>query len=588
MTYPPRRPGSLLPLSALAFILVCACSLPPASRDGSSGSAQDEERHSGRGVGDYFHDRLQDLRDVAGAAVTVGPGLLAHARATQIFQVGGGYYTGYKLGTWHRSAGVWEQSETSGGAAPLFWIRTLSREGIYGDIIDIGVGDSDCDKAVSFWAFLIRGDLHAHTGPDEQRAHDLDQSFWDIGAGVHIGLIGLDAYVNPMEMLDFLLGWFGVDFMRDDYGASYRTTLRSQAAPRPVWREAAVEAAEEQDTAVLPYLMTALSDDRYDEFALEAIVSIGGEEAVPGLIRLQADPASNHTTRDSAIEALGRLAGQEGLSPAVKEEVTQALLSTLEDPRWAFDAALALRRFAGWTVVPAVMKQIVGDSAPGMTRGQGLALGIKAWGGNALETDRDFWILWWERERERHPELKGLPGYDLEPGVFEAAHRSASLVSLLSRLRNGTADARDLQVVNFMVLPETLPPLRTYLEGDLHAADRMHATEALARLEGRNPVEVLFRFARDEDPEIRREAVARLTFLRDRRMVLFYIHLLRERILIVRIRARIGLQVATKEGHVRGHSKWIQWWRAHRDEYPPQVLPPGLTEEDVLGGGESP
>lgn len=40
--------------------------------------------------------------------------------------------------------------------------------------------------------------------------------FNGIDAGVFIGVVGVDVGFSPIEFADFLLGWFGVDFMNDD------------------------------------------------------------------------------------------------------------------------------------------------------------------------------------------------------------------------------------------------------------------------------------------------------------------------------------------------------------------------------------
>ena len=162
-------------------------------------------------VGNYFANRGNDLRDIAGVAISLGPGIDVSLRATVLLQVQATYLYGIKLGTWRRSAGLWVHSERAGGIAPLFWMRIVDRQPVLGEVEKLS------DESL-IMAALPLSHLQWVANPGEWSRMDgsVDQGWWDIGASVHLGLAGIHAYFNPAEFLDFLLGWFGVDIAGDD------------------------------------------------------------------------------------------------------------------------------------------------------------------------------------------------------------------------------------------------------------------------------------------------------------------------------------------------------------------------------------
>ncbi len=165
-------------------------------------------------IGNYFANRGNDLRDIAGVAVSVGPGFGVAVRATAVLQVEASYYYSYKLGTWRRGAGLWKHVEKAGGLSPIFWVRNVERESIFGDLDDVDDG-----LIIAPWP-----DSHfsGFMSPRQwqEMSFSAEQGFWDIGASLHLLVAGVHAYVNPAELLDFLLGVFGIDLMGDDEAGS--------------------------------------------------------------------------------------------------------------------------------------------------------------------------------------------------------------------------------------------------------------------------------------------------------------------------------------------------------------------------------
>ena len=162
-------------------------------------------------VGNYFANHGNDLRDIAGVAISLGPGIDVSARATAALQVQATYFKGIMLGTWHRGAGVWKHSEKAGGISPLFWMRSVERDRIFGVL----EGPRSADMEMMYLPLTHAQSLY-NPGAWSKESGSEVQGWWDFGASVHLGLAGVHAYFNPAELLDFFLGWFGVDIAGDD------------------------------------------------------------------------------------------------------------------------------------------------------------------------------------------------------------------------------------------------------------------------------------------------------------------------------------------------------------------------------------
>ena len=77
----------------------------------------------------------------------------------------------------------------------------------------------------------------------------------------HRTYIGVDAFINPAEILDFLLGWFGIDLMGDDHDSTLEI-VTDAGAPFPVWRDALHEITSSGDIrSALPLLGALSSED---------------------------------------------------------------------------------------------------------------------------------------------------------------------------------------------------------------------------------------------------------------------------------------------------------------------------------------
>jgi hypothetical protein len=155
------------------------------------------------GAGVYFKDRGNDFVDIFGLSFTFGIGVLANVRATQIVQAGGLWFNGSRAGFVGREYGTWSESSIEMGF-PGMYLRDLQLVPQSGSakLVNTARGQS--------WFFQFCG--------EEGVPYDegYDRKFWQVGATVHAGVVGVDFSINLAEFLDFLLGWFALDISRDD------------------------------------------------------------------------------------------------------------------------------------------------------------------------------------------------------------------------------------------------------------------------------------------------------------------------------------------------------------------------------------
>ncbi len=143
----------------------------------------------------YFLSRWYDLIDIVDFSFGAGPGFLVNAHATKFFQVGFGYSDAYRVGFRGRSAGVWREKRLEAGVSILYY-QKVKRERITGWVEDFRTDKMDLDTAKVY-------------------ANNNDRSYLGIGGTFH-ALILVDFNIRPAQAADFVLGWFGIDFLDDD------------------------------------------------------------------------------------------------------------------------------------------------------------------------------------------------------------------------------------------------------------------------------------------------------------------------------------------------------------------------------------
>jgi len=163
-----------------------------------------KESKSTGGVGTYFKDRLNDFVDIFSLSLSLGIGVQANVRVTQIVEAGGLFWGGSKFGFIGRQGGAWEETVAEFGM-PGFYIRSVQITPASGNI-----EPANTERGQSLWIFCGDEGIPYDSG--------YDRKFWQVGATAHAGLVGLDFSVNLKELFDFLLGWTTLDISNDDTG----------------------------------------------------------------------------------------------------------------------------------------------------------------------------------------------------------------------------------------------------------------------------------------------------------------------------------------------------------------------------------
>lgn len=189
-----RRPGGLVALGAFLLGLVgCASTVTSHPEDMDDPVLADVDPQDA-GVGPFLKRRAQDFLDGVSMRFSVGPGLLAHARVTPYVSAGVGFlgpatswgggfsFPDYVLGWGLREGGLWTERRGEIGVSTFYYCEAEVLP-IAGTRTQIG---------------------QAGRGP------------YDLGAELHLGLVGVAIDLRPEEWLDFLAGFVGNDPTGDD------------------------------------------------------------------------------------------------------------------------------------------------------------------------------------------------------------------------------------------------------------------------------------------------------------------------------------------------------------------------------------
>lgn len=127
----------------------------------------------------YIPNRVFDVFDIVRARVRFGPGFAAQARATKVLSASAGFYTSF-----------WVGLHGYRGKPEIPW--------------PVGI-ESFAGATVSVVDAAAQPGGGPNYGPTE------------FGAGVQIGLLGIDLGVLPLEIADLLAGLLTIDLTGDDY-----------------------------------------------------------------------------------------------------------------------------------------------------------------------------------------------------------------------------------------------------------------------------------------------------------------------------------------------------------------------------------
>jgi len=142
-------------------------------------AAPEPERERGNPILMYLPNRLFDIFDLVRLRVRAGPGFALSARATEVLDATMGGYTSIFVGL-----------RGPRGEPRIPWPAGIEK--------------------------FAGVEVSVAGGSDEAR-FDPHYGAFEVGAGVHLVLLGVDVGVEPMEALDLVLGFLFIDIAKDDY-----------------------------------------------------------------------------------------------------------------------------------------------------------------------------------------------------------------------------------------------------------------------------------------------------------------------------------------------------------------------------------
>ncbi len=161
--------------------------------------------------GTYWKDRANDFGDIVHADFAVGNGLGIRAKAA-VVHTGLGWGQMYHCGILKQAPGQHNVQAARSEKSGAFLIR--SSEQIMAGTPDPHGGDwDDAQATVSDRCWLI------HLPGMDAKSAEPDTKWWDAldcELGIDAAMVGFRYGVRPGQILDFVLGWFAVDFARDD------------------------------------------------------------------------------------------------------------------------------------------------------------------------------------------------------------------------------------------------------------------------------------------------------------------------------------------------------------------------------------
>ena len=162
------------------------------------------------GCSGYWKHRADDLADVARLNVGAGYGASVDASATRYARLSAGSYENTtKAGFVGRQGGIWKEERH--GIALIAGYTETSRDPIHGN------------------AFLPEPDPASGLQPSWQ---DQERGATEFTLSIHL-LVGFEAGIDPGQMLDFLLGFAGIDLYGDDTPRPAAWENRSDTSPWP-------------------------------------------------------------------------------------------------------------------------------------------------------------------------------------------------------------------------------------------------------------------------------------------------------------------------------------------------------------------
>lgn len=209
-------------LMALLVSIVCGCqTAKPRFVSGETPAAFVERmRYETGSLGGILGQRLADLGDIVDFKLSYGPGWFVNLRVTKFLQIGGGEGKVTKRG-WtkdgpRRYAGTWVEDASEVGIGFAYIRHFNSIEPVSGEAPKKRKPDHP-----------LAGLLQAV--PSFDIDSDFSREMFGVGLTLHAG-VGVETELKPSEVLDFFVGWVGLDLKKDDLASRYKALLADKIA----------------------------------------------------------------------------------------------------------------------------------------------------------------------------------------------------------------------------------------------------------------------------------------------------------------------------------------------------------------------
>lgn len=169
-------------------------------------------------------DRLDDGAEMCRLNIAYGPGLLANVNVTRCLALGLGSYEARRCGFRNGYGWSWDERRYDMNlVVPIFG---------WEDVIAVQRGSMPLTP--------VFGDQKDPTAPEEgfcSRAqltiNDESRGWFEVSANAHFIWVGIEAGVDVGEVLDWALGWFGLDIMGDDDHTGQNVEKHNPPPPPP-------------------------------------------------------------------------------------------------------------------------------------------------------------------------------------------------------------------------------------------------------------------------------------------------------------------------------------------------------------------
>jgi hypothetical protein len=184
-----------------ALLSGCAGSRAPSPTSGETSAASvSPSREEPSAVARYTYNRFADFFDIIELGAGVGLAVRAEAHVTQYARLGAG------LGLLATLVLNPEGTRNHGYHSQFF--------------LELPVGLANQNTSWPNSVIYLKHNVKEGPGYDPGEAFEpSDYDPWSIGASASLLLVGVQASVYPVELLDWLVGWAGYDLTGDDWTA---------------------------------------------------------------------------------------------------------------------------------------------------------------------------------------------------------------------------------------------------------------------------------------------------------------------------------------------------------------------------------